>query len=364
MNKKYWIEEETIVKEMLDIERLPALASEYYSSSSSKATEDLTSNELQDELGVILAGTRDEKSNLHFLRGLEDSVLRKIYSYRTSEWASSVTLTLPAWYIERTRFGTYKRNGGNDKIDVPLVSQSPHHYVSFASCGQIEFPPPTSSQKRNVNMMPFVFGQRESLPPDLQCYFKCIQQCPYHYDEEGKIGYLTVHESYVHAKSAQRREDLHIEQPGLITDSKSTAFIPGDEHNWGGDLSFSSDEYQGGIFFASSAANTSAVYNALVDTAGTSSTLDEMKRGIVDRHGGCEHLRGLIGPSTKLEANELVWITDRTPHEEVVQEEAGFRQFFRVVTSNISHWFEAHSTRNPLVPLPDNIVVVKGDKFI
>jgi hypothetical protein len=85
--------------------------------------------------------------------------------------------------------------------------------------------------------------------------------------------------------------------------------------------------------------------------------------GIVDRHGGCEHLRGIIGDGTKLQAGELVWMTDCTPHEALPQKEAGHRQFFRVVTPYNSHWHADHSTPNLLVNLPDGITVIHGIKF-
>eukprot|EP00540_Astrosyne_radiata_P016185 CAMPEP_0116845568 /NCGR_PEP_ID=MMETSP0418-20121206/13340_1 /TAXON_ID=1158023 /ORGANISM="Astrosyne radiata, Strain 13vi08-1A" /LENGTH=56 /DNA_ID=CAMNT_0004476695 /DNA_START=5 /DNA_END=171 /DNA_ORIENTATION=+ len=53
-------------------------------------------------------------------------------------------------------------------------------------------------------------------------------------------------------------------------------------------------------------AGTSAVWNALVDKSDHS---------VVDSHGGIEPLHRFLGPPTQLEANELVWLTDRTPHE-------------------------------------------------
>ena len=85
--------------------------------------------------------------------------------------------------------------------------------------------------------------------------------------------------------------------------------------------------------------------------------------GIVDGHGGCEHLRSLLGIGTKLEANELIWMTDRTLHEALSQRSSGNRQFFRMVTSRVSHWFADHCTPNPRVSLPDHVIVVHGNKF-
>ena len=114
------------------------------------------------------------------------------------------------------------------------------------------------------------------------------------------------------------------------------------------------DRFDGGIFMASSVTDTSEVWDALVDSR---------VPGIVNRWGGCEHIRPLVGEGTKLEAGELIWMTDCTPHEALPQAHSGHRQFFRVVTPAVSHWFADHSTENPKVPLPSNVTVVQGDKF-
>ena len=39
------------------------------------------------------------------------------------------------------------------------------------------------------------------------------------------------------------------------------------------------------------------------------------------------------------------------------------RQYFRLVTSQVSVWYADHSTPNPLVSLPDDVQVIKGNKF-
>ena len=74
-------------------------------------------------------------------------------------------------------------------------------------------------------------------------------------------------------------------------------------------------------------------------------------------------MRGLIDNGVPLDAGELIWMTDSTPHEALPQEESGYRQFFRVVTPNVSLWFSEHSTVNPKVPLPSSVTVVRGNKF-
>ena len=61
----------------------------------------------------------------------------------------------------------------------------------------------------------------------------------------------------------------------------------------------------------------------------------------------------------------MYWITDKTPHESLPLKEKTMRQFFRIVTADVSFWFRDHSTPNPLGVLPDPEVtqIVSGDKF-
>merc|ERR1712154_511900 len=121
---------------------------------------------------------------------------------------------------------------------------------------------------RNVNMMPFIYGDESSLPPDLRCYQACIDQCPVHNraEEVGKVYYLTVHETYVDPGMAQRREGLHVEAPGTILEQNAPAFEPGRApHRWG--WGGTSDVLQGGIYMASSVADTSRIYDAIVNNS-------------------------------------------------------------------------------------------------
>ena len=67
-----------------------------------------------------------------------------------------------------------------------------------------------------------------------------------------------------------------------------------------------------------------------------------------------------------LEKNKLYWITERTPHESLPLQNGTYRQFIRVVTANVSHWFADHSTPSPCGVQPDpNITkIVIGNKFV
>ena len=88
---------------------------------------------------------------------------------------------------------------------------------------------------------------------------------------------------------------------------------------------------------------------------------------VIGPMGDCKHLRELLPPwkSEQLRENMMYWLTDRTPHESLPLREDTYRQYFRVVTSEVSVWFEEHSTPNPLGVLPDpsKTKIVKGSKF-
>ena len=210
---------------------------------------------------------------------------------------------------------------------------------------------------RNVNMMPIILGDRDSFPQDLQCYYNLVDICPLNWDQaDGQVAYLTVQESAcVEAGKTQRRPGLHIEPPGVFADS---SFLPASEHPWGLGLFRGPDQYEGGIYIASNVDDSTALWDALVDRS---------VPGIVDRYGGCDYLRPLLteARSTKLQAGELVWMTDCTPHEALPQRSRdGPRTFFRLVMPGISHWYAAHSTPNPKVSLPKHVTVIEGDKFV
>jgi len=353
-------DEESILLNKIDVR--PATAKEFFQGQLKKLS-------WKRGVELILTGTRDEKSPLGVLRGHESTLVRDICSYLTNQFDHYVKLTIPAALVGKTsddesfmHFVKGRESEGYGKgwyerrLDNQMTTTSngfEDGFVAFARCGKVQFPDPVD---RNVNMMPFIFGQKDSLPDNLQCYHPLIEQCPYMKDEAGNVGYLTVHESYIDVGEAQRREGLHIESPGVFSDDPNAAsFTPGTEHPWGCGVFYGPDRYEGGIYFASSVANTSEVWDALVD---------KNIPGIVDKHGGCEHLRSLIGNGTKLEAGELIWMTDCTPHEALPQKASGYRQFFRVVTPYISHWYAQHSTHNPKVPLPPNVTVIHDDKFV
>ena len=111
---------------------------------------------------------------------------------------------------------------------------------------------------------------------------------------------------------------------------------------------------QGGIYVASSVPGSSRVWNCGIEPVG------------VGPLGDIEHLRFLLpGAGKVLDPGQLYWITDKTPHESLPLKERTYRQFFRLVTADVSLWYKDHSTANPLGVEPDPGItkIVVGNKF-
>ena len=226
---------------------------------------------------------------------------------------------------------------------------------------------PASSTPRppiQCNMMPFVIGDLSSIPevyrvyqdvvncffPGLFCFYcfaalRVTHVLPAVNKEEfGKIGYLTIHESSVQAGDSQRRSGAHTESPG---GSGSAQYINGEQNHENGDLSRSMSghtcwgrgswhgSYKGGIYMASNVDDSLRVWNTLINSP----------ERVVGEHGDLEHVRHLLGEPRLIKKYEVVWMTDRTPHESVPVVQNCDRQYIRLVTSDVSVWYCTRSTR-------------------
>eukprot|EP00746_Dinoflagellata_sp_MGD_P011483 gnl/MRDRNA2_/MRDRNA2_124091_c0_seq1.p1 gnl/MRDRNA2_/MRDRNA2_124091_c0~~gnl/MRDRNA2_/MRDRNA2_124091_c0_seq1.p1 ORF type:complete len:358 (+),score=55.97 gnl/MRDRNA2_/MRDRNA2_124091_c0_seq1:83-1156(+) len=224
---------------------------------------------------------------------------------------------------------------------------------AFARLGIVDFPPPTGI---NINMMPFTIGQLSSIPREYQQYWNILTRCHGTFqstEEYGQVGYLTIQESFTPAGESQRRGGLHIEAPGAVMSSGGRGEIEID--SWGLGRMEELHNLIGGIYMASSVAKSTKVWNCQV----------RHPKEIVGELGDIEHLREFLDDEILLGAGELIWLTDTTPHESLPLEEGTYRQFFRFVTSELSAWYEKHSTKNPLgvVPDPRRTQTIPGDKF-
>ena len=203
----------------------------------------------------------------------------------------------------------------------------------------------------------------------------------------GEVGYLTVHESVVREDGqSQRRGGVHTETPGRVwlnaEDNSLASGVAGElammtsvplTVAWGRGqyIEFSGDgdggeasgattgatfEYKGGLYMASNVANSTRVWG---------DTQIVRPEHVVGPLGDLESLRHYLGEGCTLDAGEIVWMTDTTPHESLPLPAGTRRQYFRLVTNHVSAWFADHSTKNPLgiVPDPDLTTIVHGDKF-
>ncbi|KAJ3130313.1 hypothetical protein HK100_008139 [Physocladia obscura] len=346
-------------------------------------------------LCLLIFGSRDEKSTLRVFQRDQDA-LRAVFV--------QVCLT-PDWIdrLERGEIPTEKKSefrkprihAAAIKIPVPATLLSPS--------GDNLLPPPIIDPETGnpvplqINMMPFLMSNpdpsipvthtsnidydgtdlhkrfqviADSLPENYKRYAPliahCLRRCK---SEWGKVGYLTVHESWVEAGATQRRPGLHVESPGAIADSE-TSLTANAYHRWycwgagkfgngiEGDLDrLGIVNVEGGIFLASNTDDSFRAYDCVVEDVDA-----------VGHLGDISHMRDAIAfqdfDEIRLKANELLWITDRTPHESLPQKKTGFRQLFRLVTSGLSLWYQEHNTPNELGILPGcDVLKVKGNKF-
>lgn len=216
-----------------------------------------------------------------------------------------------------------------------------------------EFPSPIkdingNSTPMSINMMPFIFGDNETIPENFKRYIPliniCLENCASEYK---KICYLTIDESYLEKGKSHRRCGLHTETIGIDVKSGYGTFYDFPPW-WGGAY--------GGIFFGSNMDNSTAIYDAYVKDI-----------EVIGPLGCIEHMRNTLNTKYSkiiLKKNVLVWITDRTPHESLPVQEDGFRQFFRIVTSNVSFWYSKHSTPSPFgIKPPKETKIIDIDKF-
>lgn len=260
---------------------------------------------------MMLLGTADPNSPLRLLRGNKD-VLKIIFEVIVKFWIGTIDRQLHGFSV----------------VPPPLGDV-------------IKFPPP---QGIMINMMPFIPSDLSSLPKEYHQYWGMIEAC--RTSDRIKVCYLTIHESETKEGCSQRRGGLHTESPGSV--SMGQGLFSESLFNWGGGFMARC----GGIFMASNVSNSCRVWDVRIKDL----------EHVAGRHGDIEHLRTFIGRGEDMPADVIYWITDCTPHESLPLKKTQMRQFFRLVTNQVSGWFAKHSTRNPLGIEPD-CEIIEFDKF-
>ena len=329
-----------------------------------------TQHRMNSVLRLIWEGVYDDGSSLSLLRGTPH-VVEDIWKLVEGYWKSLIKLgsITPISSPNGMAPGSFK-----------FISQDRF----FLEVKAVLFPKP---QGLNINMMPFVLDrtfERCCLPDNILPYWRnfirplfdcCIFDAK---SEEGKVCYLTIHESQVKCEGTQMRPGVHTDNPGTIiiegnenhikdrpnaiksvSKGKGSSYVRFYEHHLGCGVTMSRNQVKGGIYMASNVENSCEVWNSQVqcDTS--------KNREIIGKRGNIEYLREYLGDSTVMKANTIYWITDRTPHESLKLTNIAYRQYFRLVTHCVSLLHEDHSTKNPFGIVPDKSItmIVRGSKF-
>ncbi|KAL3915537.1 MAG: hypothetical protein SGPRY_007182, partial [Prymnesium sp.] len=256
--------------------------------------------------------------------------------------------------------------------------------VALAHVERVSFPAPSGL---DVNMMPFRMSDLSTLPPSVRDgYGPMVEIClaTLSSEEIERVGYITVKESVVAAGETQRRAGMHTE--GFIreaNDFTSRCVREPFWHSWGAGRPITGGTFEGGIFMASSVSDSCHLWNVMIPRAlvGRGGDVEHLRATIEEvlkppaQPRVCEgHMGGPTGSATQdrdgkkarypisMQANELFWISDQTPHESMPLRERQHRQFFRLVTSKIGVWYSAHSTPNPFGIQPQ-APIVESNKF-
>jgi hypothetical protein len=152
----------------------------------------------------------------------------------------------------------------------------------------------------------------------------------------------------VPAGTTQRRPGLHTESSGTVKIDRNT-----ETHvSWG--VGYRHDSFNGGIFISTNISGSCRIYDHVWVNSDAG----------VGPGGNVEHLREHLGEGKLVQASQLWWMSDRSPHESLPVEKDTYRQFFRLVVGPVSVWYADHSTPNSLgVTPPDDCKIVYGNKF-
>lgn len=182
------------------------------------------------------------------------------------------------------------------------------------------------------NMMPFVQGDATSLPEVFQPYSTIINE---NYLERGKIGFLTIDESFVEGGKSQRgynaagiTRNVHIEVGRHENQNRWGS-------SWGGKMKTLLDDTTM-VLIANNISNTCRFWN----TKEMSFTQDGDLSAYIDKY---PENTGIL-----LKSGEVAKISIFTPHECVIQKESAHRQFFRIVGEGVKGR-EDYFTINPLI---------------
>ena len=187
---------------------------------------------------------------------------------------------------------------------------------------QVSFPQPSAI---DINMMPIIMGDDNSIPVEYHGYLDMINQCDFPHSD---TVYLTITEKEVEKNGLIRR-------PGIHTDATNNASWG----SWGGKKGIYITSNDGGCRYWPYFAHKSEI--------------DHMGQLLDQPHGD----------PVECLPNTLYHIGDHTPHESLPAKTNHMRQFFRLVGPDVGLWWKQHSTVNPLGVLP-KAPIIETSKFV
>ena len=322
---------------------------------------------------TMLQGVYDNGSPLSKLKGTLH-IAQKIWKFIVGHWKSLIRIGFEI-EIPHVKPGTRKILPIDCFFLPQQLNQRRNELITFPSPNDL-----------NINMMPFKMCREFEncfLPENLRQYWELFIQplfSPYREAsarlEEGKVCYITIHESLVGPGKSQRRPGLQIELGAInrMTEQKSSQGVAhtNDEEVMGNgiaDTEFYRHPYasatwmidivKGGIYMATNVSESCAVWNSQI-------RYDKINKAkeIIGSHGNIDIIKPYIGKQTIMDPNKIYWITDRTPHESLQLKKETYQQYFKLVTHWVSHWFEDYYTKNPLGLMPDSFTrIVRGSKL-
>jgi hypothetical protein len=204
---------------------------------------------------------------------------------------------------------------------------------AFQRIGSVTFPRPRGI---DINMMPLVLGDRSTWTDGCLAYEDILALCAFPQDE---VCYLSIHEAELRVGETLRRPGIHTEAtPFGAWGGGGLGRGPRGREPWDGKT---------GIYQASTDGRC-RIWDVMTDAVSLGGSV----------------VRKPEGDGFVMEPGMLFWMTDRTPHESLPVEVAGWRQWFRLVSPNIAIWWAQHSTQNPTgLQVPASVQVMPGDKF-
>lgn len=205
--------------------------------------------------------------------------------------------------------------------------------MSYQKCARIDFP---SFSGARCYMMPFIQGRPETLPEAYAGYGEIVEKLVMK-RQDGKTGLITIDESIVQAGTSQRgygTGDRTIHTEACLSHNR-LSWGPSPMPTWGPSPYVSLDP-ETRVLIANSISDTCMIWDVEVRDTTPDGDLSE-RAGQFPRETG-----------RMMKSGEVIEIGIFTPHEPIVQNEAGPRQFFRIVGAGV-HGREEYFTRNPIL---------------